>query len=72
MTCVICKTGTIAPGHKTLTFEEGDRLVIIRAVPGHLCNNCGEFYTDAAQTKRVQERVKQSMAQGAEVEIVRL
>jgi YgiT-type zinc finger domain-containing protein len=43
-TCVICKSGKLSPGKKTILVERGRTLVIFRDAPGDVCNQCSEIY----------------------------
>lgn len=71
MDCVICKNGATKPGHDTLTFEIHDQLIIIRDVPGDVCENCGHFYIDSDAAIEVQKKTKKAIAEGAELEILK-
>ena len=71
MECVICKNGTTAKGFETLTFEKGGHLIIIRDVPGKVCDNCGHFYVDAVAAIELQKKAKKAAADGAELEILK-
>ena len=42
MTCVICRIGTTAPGASTSPFDAGGTTIVIRNVPGDVCDACGE------------------------------
>jgi len=71
MDCIICKNGITREGVDTLTFEMNGHLIIIRDVPGEVCENCGHFYIDAAAAIEVQKKAKKALADGAEVEILK-
>jgi len=71
MTCVICKHGETRPGKVTVTLQRGRSTVIIRSVPGDVCENCGEYYLTEAVTDRVLTAADDAVAKGAEVEILR-
>ena len=71
MDCIICKNGTTHSGMDTLTFEIKGHLVIIRDVPGEVCENCGHFYVDSEAAIEVQRKTKKAVANGAEVEILK-
>jgi YgiT-type zinc finger domain-containing protein len=43
MECIICKNGTTREGMDTLTFEMEGQLVIIRNVPGEVCEKLRAF-----------------------------
>ena len=69
--CVICKNGTTQKGFDTLTFEKDGHLIIIRDVPGEVCDNCGHFYVDAVAAIELQTKTKKAVADGAELEILK-
>jgi YgiT-type zinc finger domain-containing protein len=71
MECIICKNGTTRQGHDTLSIEMTGHLVVIREVPGEVCENCGHFYIDSAATIEVQKKIKKAVADGAELEILK-
>lgn len=71
MTCMICKTGEIAPGKVTVTLERGDTTVVIKKVPAEVCDNCGEYYLDDAAAEWVYGQAENAVARRAEVEILR-
>ncbi len=71
MTCVICKHGQTAPGQTTVTLQRGECVVIFKAVPAEICDNCGEYYLSEEVTGRLLERAEAAVQSGAEVEILR-
>jgi len=46
-------------------------LLIIKGVPGDVCENCGEYYLSESITERVLSIGEEAVAKGAGVEIVR-
>ena len=71
MDCIICKNGTLQPGKDTVTFEKQGHLIIIREVPGEVCDNCGHFYVSSEAAIEIQKKVKKAVADGAELEILK-
>ena len=71
MDCIICKNGTPLEGKDTVTFEKEGHLIIIREVPGEVCDNCGHFYVASEAAIEIQKKVKRAFADGAEVEILK-
>lgn len=69
MICVLCKHGTTAPGTATMTFDEGEVLIVIRNAPAQVCDNCGEAYFDQATTKRLLEMTEEAARAGIKVQI---
>jgi YgiT-type zinc finger domain-containing protein len=71
MRCALCKEGETQPGQVTVTLQRGDTIVIIKQVPGNVCENCGEYYLSKEITSVVLERAEEAVRKGAEVEILR-
>jgi len=72
MKCVICKQGETHPGEVTVTLQRDKTTVIIKAVPGDICENCGEYYLSDEITEHVMEMAEEAAIRGAEVEILKL
>ena len=70
MTCVICKTGTMKPGHVTVTLERQNSIIIVKNVPASVCENCGEYTLDDATTERVMQIAEEAIAHNVEVEVL--
>ena len=61
--CTFCK-GTAQEGLSTFTADLGDCIVIIRNVPSHICEQCGEtYYTTEVmqQVYRIVQSVRDTM-----------
>jgi len=71
MKCVLCRHGDTRPGAVTVTLERGETVVIIKAVPAEVCENCGEYYLSDAVTGEVLALSEDAVTKGAEVEILR-
>jgi YgiT-type zinc finger domain-containing protein len=71
MKCSICRTGETRPGKTTVTLQRGGSVVIVRDVPAEICEDCGEYYLDAATTRRVYAEAEQAFERHVEVEIQR-
>ena len=71
MTCVICKHGETGQGKVTVMLQRRRSTVIIKGVPGDVCENCGEYYLSEVVTDRVLALGEEAVAKGAEVEIIR-
>jgi YgiT-type zinc finger domain-containing protein len=69
--CSICGIGKLRGGRATVTLERGGSVVVIRGVPARICPACGEYYLTSAVTDKVMKRAEQSIANGAEVGIIR-
>jgi len=71
MKCVICKHGQTQPGIVTITLQRDESIVILKAVPAEICENCGEYYLSELVTGRILQRAEAAVERGAEVEILR-
>ncbi|MBI2799988.1 MAG: type II toxin-antitoxin system MqsA family antitoxin [Gammaproteobacteria bacterium] len=71
MKCVICRQGDTQLGTTTVTLQRGVTTVVIKEVPATICNNCGEYYLDAATSERALTLAEQSVRHGAEIEVLR-
>ncbi len=69
--CALCKLGEAHPGTTTVTLQRGETMVIIKAVPADVCENCGEYYLSDAITEKVLAMAEDAVSKGAEVEIIR-
>ncbi|AGA33973.1 hypothetical protein TVNIR_2330 [Thioalkalivibrio nitratireducens DSM 14787] len=54
-----------------MTLQRGDTTVVIKDVPAHGCDNCGEYYLSAEMTEKVMALAEAAVRKGAEVEILR-
>ena len=70
MKCVICKHGQTSNGATTVILERDRTMVVIRAVPAQVCDNCGEYYLSEEVTERVQKLAEQAVRHGAEIEVL--
>ena len=71
MTCTLCRHGETRPGRVTVVLDRGETTVILKEVPGDVCENCGEYYLSEAVTSQLLERAEAAIRNGAEVEILR-
>lgn len=71
MDCVICKNGSTKDGEDTITMDINGHLIIIKNVPGQVCENCGHFYISSVAAIEVQRKIKKALADGAELEILK-
>jgi YgiT-type zinc finger domain-containing protein len=70
MRCTLCKLGETNPGMVTVTLERRGTTVIIKEVPGHVCENCGEYYIEEAVAERVFSMAEEAVRRNSEVEII--
>jgi YgiT-type zinc finger domain-containing protein len=68
--CQLCKNGATRPGNVTVTLQRGPTMVIIKAVPAEICENCGEYYLDEKTTEQVLSMAEEAVKNHAEVEIL--
>jgi YgiT-type zinc finger domain-containing protein len=69
-TCVICKTGKLAPGRKTILIDREGMIVIFKDAPGDVCNKCSEIYLDGHMTDMRYQLAIDVFEKGAELEII--
>ncbi len=72
MNCAVCKIGEMKSGETTVLLERGTSIIIIKDVPAHICENCGEKYYDADVTRQLMKRSEEAVQKGAELEVLRL
>lgn len=71
MRCVICKHGETTPGMTSVTLTRDEAVVVFKAVPADICQNCGEYYLSDELTDRLLQKAEAAIANGSEVEIQR-
>lgn len=71
MLCSLCKHGETAPGLVTVTLTRGDTVVVLKGVPGEVCDNCSEYYLDTATAERLYQQADAAVARRVEVEVLR-
>lgn len=64
MKCVVCRFGETAPGTTTLTIERDAMTLVIKGVPGEVCDSCGEAYLDEDTMRNVDSIVEDAAASG--------
>ena len=69
MKCVICKSGSVKRGKKTLSFDESGTIVVVKAVPCRVCSQCGEAYLNEHTMERVEAMLDAAKSGGAEVTV---
>lgn len=71
MKCVICKHGETRPGTASLTLERGGTTIVIRDVPGEVCDTSGEVYYSEEVTDMLLNQAEQAYHDGVDIEIRR-
>ena len=69
MNCVICKQGETRPGNVTVTLERETTILVVRAIPAQVCENCGEEYLDENVSTQLLEQAEIAAGQGIQVEV---
>ena len=58
MKCPVC-SNTMVEGKTTLTLDKGkNATIVIKEVPGMICNQCGETFINIQTTRHVEHLVK--------------
>ena len=71
MTCTVCGQKDIAEGLVTLTFEREGTVVVIKEVPGLVCQNCGEEYVPDETATHALESAEAAVSSGESVTVLR-
>ena len=69
MKCVVCRNGETKPGLITFTLERDGAILVVRGVPGRVCENCGEEYIEDSEVARLGELADETAKPGVQVEI---
>ena len=64
MMCDFCKTGILQEGTTTITLERNNTIIVFKAVPALVCNQCGEAYTDEEVTERLLDIAEKEIDKG--------
>ena len=64
MKCVICRYG-----ETSITLERDGTTIVIRNVPGEICQTCGEVYHGSEVTANLLQQAEKAYRDGIEVEI---
>ena len=72
MECVICKNGSTIAGTVSVTIDRDNSIVVVKDVPAQICNNCGQYYLSDSIAEKVFTLASESIARGAEIEVLRL
>lgn len=68
--CVRCPTGRYEAGTKTITREKEGTTLVVKDVPAHVCDKCGEAYLDADVSRELTQMLNDAIEAGAD-EVVR-
>ncbi len=61
MKCAICGFSELVDRKTTEAFEENGKIVVIRDIPGHICNNCGDAIFDEEVARALNEMVDKAL-----------
>ena len=65
--CARCGVGTYAAGRFTRTIETDDMALVIRDVPGSVCDACGETVINANTREQLDAITKEALLKGVQV-----
>ena len=71
MKCVICRHGETYSGTASMTLERAGTTIIIRDVPGEICDTCGEVYHSQEVTSILLKQAEQAYRDGVDIEVRR-
>ena len=71
MKCVICRHGETYSGTASITLERAGTTIIIRDVPGEICDTCGEVYHSQEVTSILLKQAEQAYRDGGDIEVRR-
>lgn len=69
MRCIVCKQGETWLGKKTVTLERGNTILVLKNVPAHICEDCGEPYFESAITADVLRLADEAVQAGVQLEV---
>ena len=70
MTCFMCK-GSVQEGFSTFTADMNGCIVVVKNVPSHVCNQCGEFSYSNEVAEQLEKIVKNiTSSASAEIAVV--
>ena len=70
MTCTVCGQKNVADGLITLMFEREGTVVVIKEVPGLVCQNCGEEYVPDETATHALESAEAAVSSGESVKVL--
>ena len=70
MICTVCGQKDVAEGLVTLTFEREDSVVVIKEVPGLVCQNCGEEFVPEDTASHALDVAENALSSGESVKVL--
>ena len=67
MDCKTCQQGVMELGETPVARQKGEAVVLIQAVPAHVCLNCDEHYLEETVASRIKEIVNEAFKPKAKV-----
>jgi YgiT-type zinc finger domain-containing protein len=71
MTCPICTHGKTVKGFTTLVFQKGCFTIIVKNVPGEICDLCGEAVISESVSNRVLDLTRNEEVRGTPVQMLK-
>ncbi len=70
MFCILCK-GEMKKGRVNFPVDVEGNFILIREVPAHVCEQCGEYFLEDDVAEVIEEIVKKAKATNVEFEILK-
>ncbi|MBL7798157.1 MAG: type II toxin-antitoxin system MqsA family antitoxin [Saprospiraceae bacterium] len=67
--CPLCN-GKIKPGTTTFSLDLQSGVIVVRKVPAHICQQCGEEWLDDEQAANLEKIVARARQQNVQLEMV--
>ena len=67
--CPLCN-GNIKPGTTTFSLDLQSGVIVVRKVPAHICQQCGEEWLDDEQAANLEKIVARARQQNVQLEMV--
>lgn len=70
MKCAICRNGKTNEGRATVVLERDQTILVFKAVPAKICDNCGEEYSSSEVNRELMRRAKGELNRGITLELL--
>lgn len=67
--CPIC-SGQVQPGTTTFSIDLQSGVVVVRNVPAHICQQCGEEWLDDEQSVKLEKIVARAREENFQLEMI--
>lgn len=71
MKCAICRNGHTDEGTITVVLERGESILVIKNVPAHICENCGEEYLNEDINRELLKKAQDAADRGVDLELLK-